>query len=41
VLAALGEHVWAGDRDDRFTASLGTLISGIQAAQRPHHPTGP
>jgi AcrR family transcriptional regulator len=36
VLAALGEHVWAGDRDERFTASLDTLIGGIQAAQRPH-----
>ena len=41
VLAALGEHVWAGDRDERFTASLGILISGIQAARRPHRRSGP
>ena len=41
VLATVGEHVWLDDRDEQFTASLGTLISGIQAAQRPHHPTGP
>ena len=34
VLAALGEHVWVDDRDEQFTASLGTLISGLQAAQR-------
>jgi AcrR family transcriptional regulator len=36
VLAALGEHVWADNRDERFTASLHTLINGLQAAQRPH-----
>jgi TetR/AcrR family tetracycline transcriptional repressor len=41
LLAAIGEHVWADNRDERFTASLGTLISGIQAAQRPHQPPGP
>ncbi len=41
VLAALGEHVWAGDRDERFTASLGILISGIQAARRPHRRSRP
>ena len=35
VLAALGEHVWAGGRDERFTASLDTLISGLQAHLRP------
>jgi Tetracyclin repressor-like, C-terminal domain len=33
VLATLGEHVWLQDRDERFTASLHTLISGLQAAQ--------
>ena len=33
VLAAIGEHVWLDDRDERFTASLHTLISGLQAAQ--------
>ena len=34
ALAALGEHVWANDRDERFTASLDTLLSGLQAAPR-------
>ncbi len=39
VLATLGEHVWLDDRDERFTASLHTLISGLQAAQPGHrHP---
>jgi AcrR family transcriptional regulator len=39
VLATLGEHVWLDDRDERFTASLHTLISGLQAAQPgPRHP---
>jgi AcrR family transcriptional regulator len=33
ALAALGEHIWADNRDDRFTASLDTLIGGLQAAQ--------
>jgi len=42
VLAVLGEHVWAGNRDQRFTAGLDTLLAGLQAAgmqaasQRPH-----
>jgi AcrR family transcriptional regulator len=31
VLAALGEYVWADDRDQRFSASLGTLINGLRA----------
>jgi hypothetical protein len=30
VLAALGEYVWADDRDQRFSASLRTLINGLQ-----------
>jgi AcrR family transcriptional regulator len=34
ALAALGEHVWADNRDERFTASLDTLITGLQAASR-------
>jgi AcrR family transcriptional regulator len=34
ALAALGEHVWADNRDERFTASLDTLITGLQAAPR-------
>jgi tetracycline repressor-like protein len=38
ALAALGEHIWAGNRDQRFTASLDTLLSGIQTAQRRSSP---
>jgi len=34
VLAALGEHVWVDDHDERFAASLETLISGLQAPWR-------
>jgi AcrR family transcriptional regulator len=37
ALAALGTYAWADDRDQRFTASLDTLITGLQAA---HHPDG-
>ena len=42
ALAVLGEHVWAGNRDQRFTAGLDTLLAGLQAAglraasARPH-----
>jgi hypothetical protein len=36
MLAALGEHVWVTDRDERFTANLQTLINGLRAAPRPH-----
>ena len=32
ALAALGQHVWAGNRDQRFTAGLDTLLAGLQAA---------
>jgi TetR/AcrR family tetracycline transcriptional repressor len=35
VLAAIGEHVWADDRDEQFNASLRTLISGLQSAAQP------
>jgi AcrR family transcriptional regulator len=35
VLVALGEYVWAGDRDQRFSASLHTLTKGLRAT-RPH-----
>ena len=35
ALAAVGAYAWADDRDQRFTASLDTLIVGLQAA---HHP---
>jgi AcrR family transcriptional regulator len=33
ALAALGEHVWSGDRDQRFTAGLDTLMAGLQSAK--------
>ena len=35
ALVALGAYAWTGDRDQRFTAGLDTLISGVRAAQRP------
>src|SRR3984893_4217615 len=35
ALAALGAYAWADDRDQRFTASLDTLIAGLQAPLRP------
>ena len=31
ALAALGQHVWAGNRDQRFTVGLDTLLAGLQA----------
>ena len=34
ALAALGEHLWANNRDERFTASLDTLLGGLQPAPR-------
>ena len=36
ALAAIGEYVWANNRDERFTTSLETLVGGLQAA----HPDG-
>jgi AcrR family transcriptional regulator len=39
ALAALGQHAWDSDRDERFTTSLATIITGIQATpRRPGHP---
>ncbi|HEX9552706.1 MAG TPA: TetR/AcrR family transcriptional regulator C-terminal domain-containing protein [Streptosporangiaceae bacterium] len=35
ALVAIGEHVWADNRDERFIASVQTLLGGIEAAQRP------
>jgi Tetracyclin repressor-like, C-terminal domain len=32
ALTVLGQHVWAGDRDERFAAGLDTLLAGLQAA---------
>jgi AcrR family transcriptional regulator len=37
VLAALGEHVWADNRDERFAANLDTLVAGLEAARRQRH----
>jgi hypothetical protein len=34
ALTVLGEHVWADNRDERFTAGLDTLLAGLQAARR-------
>ena len=34
ALAALGPYAWAGNRDERFTASLDTLIAGLQSTLR-------
>jgi AcrR family transcriptional regulator len=36
TLTALGEYVWADNRDERFTRSLHTLIGGLQAGHRRH-----
>jgi AcrR family transcriptional regulator len=36
VLASHGEHVWITDRNERFTASLHTLIAGLQPPPAPH-----
>jgi hypothetical protein len=33
ALTTLGEYVWADNRDERFTAGLGTLLAGLQAAR--------
>jgi len=30
ALVALGEHVWVDNRDQRFTAGLQVLISGLE-----------
>lgn len=34
TLAAHGTHAWTGDRDQRFTSGLDTLLRGLQAAKR-------
>jgi AcrR family transcriptional regulator len=33
ALAALGQHIWAGNRDQRFAAGLDTLLAGLQSAK--------
>jgi len=35
ALAAHGTDAWAGDRDQRFSSGLDTLLRGLQADQRP------
>jgi AcrR family transcriptional regulator len=35
ALITLGQHVWASNRDERFTAGLNTLLAGLRAAQAP------
>jgi hypothetical protein len=37
ALTALGEHVWADNRDERFTASLDTLLAGLNAPRPRQH----
>ncbi len=37
ALAVLGEHVWADDRDERFSAGLDTILVGLQASANTHH----
>jgi AcrR family transcriptional regulator len=39
VLAAIGEQIWTSDRDERFTASMNTIITGLRRAWDPHSPT--
>ena len=34
ALATLGEHVWADNRDERYAASLDTILNGLQPAPR-------
>jgi TetR/AcrR family transcriptional regulator, tetracycline repressor protein len=38
VLAAIGEQIWTSDRDERFTASMDTIITGLRRAGDPHPP---
>jgi AcrR family transcriptional regulator len=40
TLAAHGVHAWDGDRDQRFTAGLDTLLRGLQADMRPPGTSG-
>jgi hypothetical protein len=36
TLAGLGESVWTDNSDERFTASLNTIIDGLETARRRH-----
>jgi len=40
ALVALGPHVWADNRDERFTTGLDTLVDGLEAARRRHRRAG-
>ncbi len=40
ALSACGLHAWDGNRDQRFTASLETLLRGLQADMRPPGASG-
>jgi AcrR family transcriptional regulator len=35
TLAALGEYVWADNRDERFAANLETVVGGLEIGRRP------
>jgi AcrR family transcriptional regulator len=37
TLAALGEHVWVDNRDERFSAGLDVLVDGLQRARHAPH----
>jgi AcrR family transcriptional regulator len=36
LLAANGEQIWTSDRDELFTASMNTIITGVRSARDPH-----
>jgi AcrR family transcriptional regulator len=38
ALAALGQYVWGGNRDQRFTAGLDIILAGLSAARQPGSP---
>jgi hypothetical protein len=40
ALAAHGIHAWDGNRDQRFTAGLETLLRGLQADMPPPGASG-
>jgi AcrR family transcriptional regulator len=37
ALVALGEHAWADNRDERFTAGLQVLVDGLEHARNASH----
>jgi AcrR family transcriptional regulator len=39
TLVGLGETVWTDNSDERFTASLDTIIDGLETARRRHRPS--